>query len=77
MQQKNHTVNIERIADTSRFAKRIDSTVYKVGIYFKEDAKETMTDKILRLAKNEWNCSQKNDIMGVLQTERLPERSSV
>ena len=77
MHKNNQTVNIQRVADTSRFTKRIGSTVYKVGIYFKQDAKETMEDKIIRLVKNEWNCSQNYGIMGVLQTERLPERSSV
>ena len=77
MQKNNQTVNIERVADTSRFTKRIGSTVYNVGIYFKQDATETMEDKILRLIKNEWNCSQKNGTIGLLQTERLLERSSV
>ena len=77
MHKNNQTVNIQRVADTSRFTKRIGSTVYKVGIYFKQDAKETMEDKIIRLVKNEWNCSQNYGIMKVLQTERLPERSSV
>ena len=77
MQKNNQTVNIQRVADTSRFTKRIGSTVYNVGIYFKQDAKETMEDKIFRLVKNELNCSQKNGIMVTLQTERLPERSSV
>ena len=53
MQQKNPTVNIERIADTDRFTKRIGSTVYKVEVYFKKDAKETMEDKIFRLIERE------------------------
>jgi hypothetical protein len=67
--------------------KRIGSTVYVKNVYLKEDAVESMQDKILRLVKNDCestkktknglNCSQKNDIMEVLQTERLPERSSV
>ena len=77
MHKNNQTIKIERVADTNRFSKRIGSTVYRVGVYFKPDAKETMEDKIIRLVKNEWNCSQKNGIMEVLQTERLPERSSV
>ena len=77
MQKNNQTVNIERVADTSRFTKRIGSTVYNVGLYFNENATETMEDKILRLIKNEWNCSQKNGIIELPQTGRLPERSSV
>jgi len=31
--------------------KRIGSTVYKVLVYFSDNAKETMNDKILRLAR--------------------------
>jgi len=53
MQIKNPTVNIERIADTSRFTKRIGSTVYKVEVHFKQDAKETLGEKILRLIERE------------------------
>ena len=33
--------------------KQIGSTVYEVSVYFKQDAKETMNDIILRLIKNE------------------------
>ena len=77
MQKNNQTVNIERLADTSRFTKRIGSTVYNVGLYFNENATETMEDKILLLIKNEWNCSQKYGIIELPQTGRLPERSSV
>jgi len=77
MQKNNQAVNIQRVADTSRFTKRIGSTVYNVGVYFKQDAKETMEDKILRLIRNDSNYSQNNGIMESLQTERLPERSSV
>ena len=53
MQKNNQTVNIERLADTSRFTKRIGSTVYKVEVHFKQDAKETMEDKLLRLIESE------------------------
>jgi len=44
---------IMRDADTSRFAKRIGSVTYEVGIHFKSDAKETMDKKIMRLIKND------------------------
>ena len=57
--------------------KRIGSTMYNVGIYFNQNAKETMEDKILRLIKNDLKCPHKNDIIGMPQTGRLPERSSV
>ena len=40
-------------ADTSRFAKRIGSVTYEVGIHFKKGATETMDKKIMRLIKNE------------------------
>ena len=73
------TQKIERknvTAQSSRFTKRIGSTLYSVGLYFKEDAKETMDDKILRLIKNDLNCSQRNGILDLPQTGQLPERSS-
>jgi hypothetical protein len=57
--------------------KRIGSTVYVKKVYLKNDAGESMQDKIIRMVKHELNCSQKNDIIEVLRTERLPERSSV
>ena len=60
-----------------RFTKRLGSTVYEVNVYFNQDAKEKMEDKILRLIKNDYDYSQNNGIMEVLQTERLPERSSI
>jgi hypothetical protein len=56
--------------------KRIGSTVYVTKLYVKNDAAETMDDKILRIIRNEWNCSQKNGTIGLPQTGRLPERSS-
>jgi hypothetical protein len=56
--------------------KRIGSTVYVTKLYVKNDAAETMDDKILRLIRNDYNYSQKNGIMDLPQTGRLPERSS-
>jgi len=53
MHNKSKPVNIERVADTSRFAKRIGSVTYEVGVYFKKGATETMDKKIMRLIKNE------------------------
>ena len=57
--------------------KRIGSTVYVTKLYVKNDAAETMDDKILRLIKNDLHYTQKNDIMALPQTGRLPERSSI
>jgi len=36
-----------------RLKKRLGSTVYEVNVYFNQDAKETMNDKIMRLIRNE------------------------
>ena len=36
-----------------RFTKRIGSTVYKVNVSFRQDAKETIDEKILRLMLND------------------------
>ena len=40
-------------AEPINMRKRIGSTVYEVRVYFNQDAKETMDDKILRLIHNE------------------------
>ena len=36
-----------------RLKKRIGSVVYEVGIYFNQDAKETMNEKIARLIRHD------------------------
>ena len=56
--------------------KRIGSTVYITKLYVRNDAAETMDEKILRLIRNDLNYTSKNDIIGIPQTGRLPERSS-
>ena len=53
MHNKIKPVNIQRVADTSRFAKRIGSVTYEVGIHFKKGATEAMDNKIMRLIKND------------------------
>jgi len=57
MHKNSKPVKIQRDADTSRFAKRIGSVTYEVGIHFKKDAKETMDKKIMRLIKNEMGAA--------------------
>ena len=57
--------------------KRIGSTVYVTKLYVRNDAAETMDDKILRLIRNDLHYTQKDDIMVLPQTGRLPERSSI
>ena len=56
---------------------RIGSTVYEVRVHFNPDAKETMSEKILRLIRNDLNFGQENVTMELPQISRLPERSSV
>ena len=46
--QDNHA-----FAEPLNMRKRIGSTVYEVNVYFNQDAKETMNDKIMRLIRNE------------------------
>ena len=77
MNVKNQTVKIKSPQEPCRFTKRLGSTVYEVNVYFNQDAKEGMEDKILRLIKNEYNYSQRNGIMELPQMNRLPERSSL
>ena len=64
-------------AQSSRFCQRIGSTVYTVNIYFKEDSKESLEDKMFRMMQsdltNERICG--NIIMP--QADALPERGSV
>jgi len=64
-------------AQSGRFTKRIGSTLYEVNVYFCEAGKESLEDKIFRLAEND---PLKNGVrysnMETLQTERLPERGS-
>ncbi len=38
---------------TAIFTRRIGSTVYRVGVHFSRTSKETLNDKITRLAKND------------------------
>ena len=57
MHNKSKPVKIQRVADTSRFAKRIGSVTYEVSVHFKSDAKETMDKKVMRLIKNEMEAA--------------------
>jgi len=76
MHNQRKPVKVERVADTSRFNKRIGSSLYKVFVYFSEDSKEAINDKIFRLAKNELNFDPKYATVKMLQTEQLSGRSS-
>ena len=41
------------MTNTATFAKKIRTTKYIVGVHFCETAKESVSDKILRLIKND------------------------
>ena len=68
-------------AEPLRLRKRIGSTVYTVNAYFATHTKETMQDKILRLARNNGLDFQSDASAGrqdnaePMRTGRLPERS--
>ena len=47
--------------------KRIVSTTFKVGIYFNEEAKEQLDDKVLRMLKNDLQYPSKSAIVESLQ----------
>jgi hypothetical protein len=40
-------------AEQPDFVKRIGNTTYRVRVYFNPNSKETMSDKVLRLIKND------------------------
>jgi len=69
-------------AQSSRFTKRIGSTMYTINVYLSSTSRETMQDKVLRLVRNECeNPSRENSFLKnpqicgsiePLQTVRLP-----
>ena len=56
--------------------RRIGSTLYKVGIYFNPEAKETLNEKVRRLLKNDLQSATENAIIKLSQADWLSERSS-
>ena len=64
-------------AQSSRFVQRIGSTVYTVNIIPKEDSKETLEAKILRMMKSDLTNERFHDKIGMPQADWLPGRSSV
>ena len=49
--------------------RRIGSTTYKLKIYFNENAKETMEDKILRMIQNE--VLKKDSPCGIMESPQM------
>ena len=68
---------MQNYTNATTLRKRIGSAVYVTQLYVKNDAAaESVQDKIIRLIKNELNCSQKIGIIKPLQAGWLSERSS-
>lgn len=57
--------------------RRIGSTLYTVNVYFSEKTKETLEDKILRLARNDGLDFQSRQAQKSLRTGRSEERRAV
>ena len=45
--------NVNSTREPYRFIKRIGSTVYKVNVSFRQDAHETIDEKLMRLMRND------------------------
>ena len=57
--------------------RRIGSTLYITNIFFNQNAKETLNEKVLRLLKNDLQSTPENVNMETLQASWLSERSSI
>ena len=57
--------------------RKIGSTVFKVGIHFNPEAKETLDEKVRRLLKNELQSAAENATIKPLQAGWLSERGSL
>ena len=63
----------ERInAQSSRFCKRIGSTVYSVNIHFNERSKEPLEDKIFRMMQSDLTNGRLYGKVEMPQAEALP-----
>ena len=56
--------------------KQIGSTTYILTIYSEQTGKENLTEKVMRIIKNDLQSQPKSDIIKPLQAGWLPERSS-
>lgn len=45
----------ESKSDTPKLVKKIGSTTYEISMFFSKTSKETISDKIMRLIKNDTN----------------------
>jgi len=69
-------MNANMQTEPMKMRKRIGSTVYLINIFVKNDAAETIDDKLFRLMKKDLNMTTGRGTMELPQTVRLPERSS-
>lgn len=53
MQAITETKTERQPREAGTFTKRLGSTNYRVSVHFSKTSRETMSDKILRLVKNE------------------------
>jgi hypothetical protein len=56
--------------------RRIGSTSFNVRLFFNQNAKETLNEKVLRLLKNDLQSAIENDSIESLQAGWLSERSA-
>jgi hypothetical protein len=56
-------------ANATIITRRIGSTTYKLKIYFNENTKETMEDKILRMIQNE--VLKKDSPCGIMESPQM------
>ena len=73
------TMEKQTMATTESFVlrRRIGCTVYRLGIYFNPNAKETLTDKVCRLLKNDLQSAPEDATMASLQAGCLSERGTL
>ena len=67
--------------ETRTIRRKIGNTVYRVSVYFSGTSKETLNDKILRVATNDLNFGltipENCGTLGVPQTGRLLDGGSL
>ena len=59
MMNTDKTTTAPTKAEQPDFVKRIGKTTYKVNVHFSTTSKETMSDKIIRMLRNEVQQSPK------------------
>ena len=65
--------DVSVVANPPTVRKRIGTTVYEVRVFFDHAAKETMSDKILRLIESDLEKIPSGNMKTDLWARRLPE----